>query len=243
MKMNLSAIHQVWDKYADRIFKDGYRFNPVYLASKALADWFLLAGVDLESKSVLNIGCAEPIDELQFIEKVDCWFALDNNEKVLKAAEAVTGRRLHPDLFAKLRFVSGDATGLPFADATFDIVTSFSAIEHIPDRKKRKMSIKEMARVVKKGGYVIVTVPNRWNAAWHLWSLRAMREGRTDFGYCYNYSPLELRREMVEAGLKVIKFSSDYRRTYGLVPFVPIDGVLERFFVYFGERMGWLAQR
>ena len=56
-----------------------------------------------------------------------------------------------------VRFVCGDATRLEFASASFDAVTMFDVIEHVPDDKK---AISEVLRVLKPGGYVLVSVPN-----------------------------------------------------------------------------------
>ena len=236
-------VIKAYDKYAKRVLEDGYRFNPVYIASKALSDWVLLTSIDLKGKRVLNIGCAEPIDELQFVERVDEWVSLDVNPKMIKTAREVAERKLNSQLFSKLEFVTADATRMPFDDETFDIVTAFSSIEHIPDAKLRHKAIEEMVRVVKRSGYVIITVPNRWNLKWYLWSIKAMREGTTDFGYCYNYSPLEIRRDLIDARLRIIKYSSDFKMTYGFVPFLPLGYIIERFRIYFGERMGYLAQK
>jgi ubiquinone/menaquinone biosynthesis C-methylase UbiE len=236
-------VHEAYTEYADRIWKNGYRFNPVYIASKALSDWSLLTAVDLTNKRVLNIGCAEPIDEIQFVEKVRKWVALDVNEKLIKTAEEIARRKLHPNLFKKIEFVAGDASELPLEDNTFDIVVSFSTIEHIPERRLRAKALEEIARVTKRKGYVVVTVPNKWNLRWHVMSKRAMKRGTSDYGYCYNYSPLEIRRDLAAVGLKIIRYSSDYKMVHGLTPFNPLDRCFERFFIYFGERMGYLAQK
>jgi SAM-dependent methyltransferase len=56
-----------------------------------------------------------------------------------------------------VRFVCGDATRLEFASASFDAVTMFDVIEHVPDDKK---AMSEVLRVLKPGGYVLVSVPN-----------------------------------------------------------------------------------
>jgi len=150
-KNNLGKkVHEAYTKYAGRVWERGYRFNPVYIASKALSDWVLLTSVDLSNKTVLNIGCAEPIDELQFVEKVKKWVALDINKKLIKVAEEIAKRKLHPDLFRKLEFVQGYATKMQFEDNTFDIVVSFSTIEHIPEKTLRRNALREIARVVKK---------------------------------------------------------------------------------------------
>jgi len=56
-----------------------------------------------------------------------------------------------------VRFVHGDATRLEFASASFDAVTMFDVIEHVPDDQK---AMSEVLRVLKPGGYVLVSVPN-----------------------------------------------------------------------------------
>lgn len=47
---------------------------------------------------------------------------------------------------------------LPFADETFDCVVSFQVIEHI---KRDKAFVKEVLRVLKRGGKFIVSTPNK----------------------------------------------------------------------------------
>jgi len=59
-----------------------------------------------------------------------------------------------------VRFVCGDATRLEFDDASFDAVTMFDVLEHVPDDAK---AISEMLRVLKPGGWFLISVPNeRW---------------------------------------------------------------------------------
>jgi hypothetical protein len=54
----------------------------------------------------------------------------------------------------------GDATRLPFADASFDIVFSNSAIEHVGGPAEQRRMLAEMARVA-RGGLFLQT-PCRW---------------------------------------------------------------------------------
>jgi SAM-dependent methyltransferase len=56
-----------------------------------------------------------------------------------------------------VRFVCGDATRLDFESASFDAVTMFDVLEHIPDDDK---AISEMLRVLKPGGWFLISVPN-----------------------------------------------------------------------------------
>jgi SAM-dependent methyltransferase len=55
-----------------------------------------------------------------------------------------------------LTVVRGDATALPLADATIDVVVAFDVLEHIPDDKS---AAAELYRCLKPGGRVVVAVP------------------------------------------------------------------------------------
>jgi ubiquinone/menaquinone biosynthesis C-methylase UbiE len=50
----------------------------------------------------------------------------------------------------------GDAENLPFVDETFDVVVSIGAIEYFPNPEQ---AVKEMTRVAKRGGVVVVGGP------------------------------------------------------------------------------------
>lgn len=51
-----------------------------------------------------------------------------------------------------------DACSLPFDSETFDLVVSSECIEHTPDPR---LALTEMARVLRKGGWMVVTTPNK----------------------------------------------------------------------------------
>jgi SAM-dependent methyltransferase len=57
---------------------------------------------------------------------------------------------------ARVGAVQGDALALPFADATFHRVIASEVLEHIPDDQK---AMAELARVLRPGGSMAVTVP------------------------------------------------------------------------------------
>jgi SAM-dependent methyltransferase len=59
--------------------------------------------------------------------------------------------------------IQGSILELPFADNTFDLVCAFDVIEHVEDDTK---AVKELHRVARGGGNVLVTVP----AFMNLWS-------------------------------------------------------------------------
>ncbi|CAH0118491.1 class I SAM-dependent methyltransferase [Paenibacillus sp. CECT 9249] len=58
----------------------------------------------------------------------------------------------------RAQFMAADIHALPFPNDSFDIVVSFETIEHIPDGAEW---IRESARVLKEGGLLIISTPNR----------------------------------------------------------------------------------
>lgn len=76
----------------------------------------------------------------------------------------ITNIDLNPD-YAKVacnqqervQFVCGDATALPFGDRTFDAVTMFDLLEHVPDDR---LAISEALRVLRPGGVLLISTPN-----------------------------------------------------------------------------------
>jgi SAM-dependent methyltransferase len=58
---------------------------------------------------------------------------------------------------AYVHFISGDATSLPFESCSFDAVTMFDLLEHVPDHKK---AVSEALRVLRPEGFLLVSSPN-----------------------------------------------------------------------------------
>ncbi|MDQ1697773.1 MAG: hypothetical protein QOJ03_3126, partial [Frankiaceae bacterium] len=57
------------------------------------------------------------------------------------------------------RAVRADLLALPFPDGSFDVVMASEVLEHIP---ADELAMAEIARVVRPGGRVAVTVPRYW---------------------------------------------------------------------------------
>lgn len=70
---------------------------------------------------------------------------------------------------SNVRFVCADSTALPFADGSFDAVTMFDLLEHVPEDR---LAISEAFRVLTDGGYLMLSHPNEH---WRFPYYRVMR--------------------------------------------------------------------
>jgi len=65
--------------------------------------------------------------------------------------------RSHVNRRQGMGFVCGDATALPFPDGSFDAVTMFDLLEHVPDHRR---AASEGLRVLRPGGMLLASSPN-----------------------------------------------------------------------------------
>lgn len=94
---------------------------------------------------------------------------------------------------------NGDATRLPFADASFDRIIASEVLEHIPDDTA---AFRELARVLKPGGILAVTVP-AWLAERICWALSdEFHAPFVEGGHVRIYTEAGIRRQLRDAGLK-----------------------------------------
>ena len=103
----------------------------------------------------------------------------------------------------------GDATRLPFPDATFDVVITSEVLEHIQDDVA---AIAEMVRVLAPGGRFAATVP-AWLPETISWKLSdEYHAPKSVGGHVRIYSRTELRAKLRTAGLDV----DGYHRAHAL---------------------------
>ena len=103
---------------------------------------------DLRGKKLLDAGCGTG------------WFSKAASER----GALVTSMDLGENLLGKVKekcnstTVVGSILDIPFPDNSFDVVISSEVIEHTVDPQR---AISEMHRVLKPGGLMVVTTPNK----------------------------------------------------------------------------------
>jgi ubiquinone/menaquinone biosynthesis C-methylase UbiE len=110
--------------------------------------------------------------------------------------------------------VQASVTDLPFADSTFDLITSFDVLVQLPGKAKDEQAMREMHRVIRPGGIAFVRV------AAYGW----MKSGHDEaLGTQHRYSLRELTGKMERAGFTVLRAS--YANSF-LLPVVAIQRLI-----------------
>lgn len=206
--------------------------------SKFKVDYRLISKIPggLKDKKVLNVGTFFPIDEIYFASRVKEFYSIDIAPEIIKVANQIADKEIHPSFREKVKIIVADATNLPFEDNYFDVSFSFSTLEHIPEENKRDKAFKELIRVTRKGGYVIITLPNKLNVGKFIRSKIMQKKGTSPFGYEHHYFPWELKRVMKRNGVKPIFYCSSAGDLSGV--FFKVHDFITKFF---GHRMGWIG--
>ncbi len=177
----------------------------------------IAARCGVQRPRVLVVGCGRGIEAAVIAQDLDA---------------EVTGidiePRFDPEAARYAHLTLGDATSLDFPDASFDIVYSYHALEHIPEYHK---ALDEMHRVLRGGGVWCIGTPNRarllgyvggtstWREklAWNLadWRMRLAGRFRNECGAHAGYTSGELRQILAGHFSEVMEVTSEYyRRLY-----------------------------
>lgn len=168
--------------------------RPKDLASKIYFDSW---GINEKTK-ILDMGCASGLLLQRIRVTYNCpGTGIDVSEVLIKKAQQEDPTNT---------YLIADASKLPFDDNTFDLITSFDNLEHI---KEYKEVIKEMVRVLKPGGKILLNTINKHNRFTIDWVLES-------FGSDYHlkraghvkelfFDPKEIERLFIEAGLRNTK--------------------------------------
>jgi ubiquinone/menaquinone biosynthesis C-methylase UbiE len=103
-----------------------------------------------------------------------------------------------------LRVAQADATAIPFASESFDVVCAFKVLPHVRDLKA---ALAEMARVLRPGGHLLAEFYNRRSLRYLLKRLKSptpIAEGVRDDEVFTRYDTLGSFAASLPAGLRVV---------------------------------------
>lgn len=111
-----------------------------------------------------------------------------------------------------------DVENMTVHSNTFDVVTSRQMLEHVPNPQK---ALKEMYRVLKPEGVVVLSTPSWFGGIAPLYALKKLTGTMQPIDNWW--APFKLRRYFKRAGFKDIKFTS--------VCFIPYHTIMPQFLV------------
>lgn len=207
----MNALFSERSSYWDSIYGDGSVKGEVYTARQSrVARWVgELAG---PGASVIEIGAGAGHLAVDLARRGFEVLAVDASEGMLERARTNAARAGVGD---RVRTLRADALAIPLGDATFDVAVAVGVLPWVENPRR---ALREMARLVKPGGYVLVTTDNRYGISrlldpgWHPHARAAIRGVRRRLGQSprprnpdpVSYSWARTRALLAAQGLTVV---------------------------------------
>jgi len=173
-------VRKGYDKIAEKYQADRHLFNNI----KELEE---LESLLPKNAKVLDVGCGAGVPVTKFL--VDSGFdviGVDFSENMLRFA-----RKNVP----KAKFIKKDMTKLDFRDNSFDGLTAFYSIIHVP-REKHSSLFQSFHRILKPEGVILICVgPDEWEATEEYYGSRM---------FWSHYSPEKSLQLVKDAGFQIL---------------------------------------
>ena len=168
----------------DQLYEEFYRIESTHwwaVGMRGIFRMLLESALRDKKPRILDVGCGTGIA----LQEFQCYGSVCGLDRAWPAVS-----------YSKLRvpgsgIVQGSLAHLPIADGGFDLVLAFDVIEHLEDDK---IGLREILRVLRPGGLVLLNVP----AFQSLWS-----EKDTINHHFRRYSRASLQRAVVQSGFGV----------------------------------------
>ena len=203
------TIAKGWDAAYRAGGREMYRItNPqrfIRLTKRLPIAYILKQDIIHKDGSVLEVGCGGGQYGIAFAICGYQTTLLDYSMETLRTVEdnIMMAKEIQPSI--EVQAVQGDFFNLGFSSGSFDLVFNEGALEHFASSGDRIQCIREMLRVTKPGGHVMIMIPNNYHPLVPYWI-------KHDFPWLrdsnpireYLVSPEMLEQEMITAGLKSV---------------------------------------
>jgi ubiquinone/menaquinone biosynthesis C-methylase UbiE len=201
-------------KSQSRLGPDGYRLAqgaPCFVVTRSVdkRSTFITDCLKTsKNQNILEIGCGCGVYLPLLSTYAATLTAVDINESYLAEAGKQGSNAILKNMSAE---------SLEFSDRSFDVVVMIETLEHIPDDQK---ALREISRVLKPGGKLIITAPNKRFP----FETHGLRIGRIQLRFpatvLLPFSPaypMRLRRLMANARVYSYPYLKKILLSYGLV--------------------------
>ena len=182
----LDSLSIAMQKY---LYQDLYDLEETHWWHKVKRDlesFFLKKYLPDKNNKLLDVGCGAGKNIEAFSRLGECW-GIDSSSDAIS--------------FCKKRGITkaikGSIEKIPFSKQSFNIITALDVLEHVNDLK----SLKEIYRVLKTNGVIIITVP-AFPKLWSRWDEVLHHKRR--------YTKKSLERILQENSFRILKISYVY---------------------------------
>jgi len=197
---------QVWDKIAPFWNRD----KKVPFGDDDKGN-ILTGFIEKSDKKILDLGCGSgrnftSVKEAGFIGELT---GVDFSAQMLKFAE-INAKNNKLDV----KLSKSNLWDLSFEDNYFDKIICIATLHCIEDKEKREKTLKEMYRVLKPKGKILITVWNKKAKRWKnkpkekyvSWKIDEVKDEKVH-RYYYLYDQEELIKELENVGFKILKIN------------------------------------
>lgn len=158
VQLERGAIARFFDAMAPQR-NDLFRTNPILDYEQTVRSRAVLSLLNARAgETILDIGCGNARDVVPILHAGARVVGVDISPEMIRQGKRDLAEAGFPDVELHI----GDATQLDFPTGTFDAVLCSEVIEHIPDASA---AIREIRRVLRPGGRLVLSTPNR--ASWY----------------------------------------------------------------------------
>ncbi|MFA5317872.1 MAG: class I SAM-dependent methyltransferase [Patescibacteria group bacterium] len=152
----VKKIHNFWNERAKE-HKTSYLATVPDKFLKELEIKNILKYIPKKKIKVVDIGCGNGFSTIAFAKERQADFlGVDYSENMIEQAQKILLQR-KKKIKGKVRFISGNILNLNFlSPATHDIVSTDRCLINLVSLSDQKKAIKEISRVLKKGGKYIM---------------------------------------------------------------------------------------
>jgi ubiquinone/menaquinone biosynthesis C-methylase UbiE len=150
----------------------------------------------VEGNRMLDIGCGEGVTLGKMVDRFP--------EKTILGIDSL---QENVDICRKhdLPVENGDVYDLRFTDGSVDCCLLIEVIEHLEDHRK---ALKEIHRVLRKGGLLILLFPNDRNFKISRMLTGKLREAFYDAGHVRQWTPVLMKSALESIGFRILEMQN-----------------------------------
>lgn len=161
-----------------------------------------------DGKQILELGCGIG-GSAPLISNCGGYIGTDLSAEAIKTASQRFGSK------PGFSFIVMDAQELKFPNCTFDLVIAKEVIEHVPDIK---LTLQEAFRVLKPGGSILITSPNRNSLHLRINRMLGYKDFICSFDHITELTYEEAEQLLLKLGFEITNTSGVFLQPYWGIP-------------------------